>query len=324
MEKFLEMKFRPCGILIATGSLFCCATLTGFAGSFWWVFDLVAHFPVQYFLSLACIAFILALYRRCRVVSVFTAFAILNFALIIPLYIPEKSTNQDTSRTFRAMLVNVQTSNDNFSGVVDLIKTYDPEFIVFEEVNSKWLKELRSLSKTYPYTVAQPRVDNFGIALFSRIPFQKADILYIGDASVPSVIASLDLGETSLTILGTHPIPPVRTEHFRLRNDQLAEIPKHIANVSQPVLLLGDLNVSPWSYYFRRLLKESGLRDSSRGNGFQPTWPTTTFLLLVPIDHCLYSPAIEMVNKELGPNIGSDHYPIVVDFKVVLRHEPTE
>ena len=35
---------------------------------------------------------------------------------------------------------------------------------------------------------------------------------------------------------------------------------------------------------------------------------------MIPIDHCLHSPGIQIVRKEIGPAVGSDHYPVVVEF----------
>ncbi|MBU4198871.1 MAG: hypothetical protein KKG09_02950 [Verrucomicrobia bacterium] len=76
------------------------------------------------------------------------------------------------------------------------------------------------------------------------------------------------------------------------------------------------MNVSPWSSHFRRLLRESGLQDSAQGRGVQPTWPTFSPLLLIPIDHCLHSPQIAIFKKQAGPSVGSDHYPVIVDFLI--------
>ena len=100
----------------------------------------------------------------------------------------------------------------------------------------------------------------------------------------------------------------------RMRDQQLAIIADALRRLDEPVLLLGDLNVSPWSYHFKRLLRQSGLRDGTLGKGFQPTWPTSLLPLLIPIDHCLYSLGIHVVYRIVGKDVGSDHYPVVVDF----------
>lgn len=35
---------------------------------------------------------------------------------------------------------------------------------------------------------------------------------------------------------------------------------------------------------------------------------------LQSIDHCLYSEGIRIQNREIGPLVGSDHFPVIVDF----------
>jgi endonuclease/exonuclease/phosphatase (EEP) superfamily protein YafD len=80
---------------------------------------------------------------------------------------------------------------------------------------------------------------------------------------------------------------------------------------------VGDLNVTPWNHRFRRLMQRSGLMDSSRGRGFQPTWPQDHPLLRIPIDHVLHSPDILVVNRRIGREVNSDHSPVIVDFMVI-------
>ena len=93
---------------------------------------------------------------------------------------------------------------------------------------------------------------------------------------------------------------------------------EEVKQAKSPVLLLGDLNITLWCSHFKRLLRASGLRDSSQGRGVLPTWPVDLPILLVPIDHCLHSAGIYITRKRTGPKVGSDHYPLMVDFVLTL------
>lgn len=73
---------------------------------------------------------------------------------------------------------------------------------------------------------------------------------------------------------------------------------------------------SPSNYYFARLLDEGRLNDSEQGFGPQQSWSTELLIPVVPIDHFLVSRDIEVTNRALGPNIGSDHLPVYVDLLV--------
>jgi endonuclease/exonuclease/phosphatase (EEP) superfamily protein YafD len=82
------------------------------------------------------------------------------------------------------------------------------------------------------------------------------------------------------------------------------------------VILFGDLNVTPWSPYFADLLKHGGLKDTSQGRGLFGSWPSWLPGLRIPLDHCLTSPAILVADKRLGPKVGSDHLPMMIDLIV--------
>ncbi len=84
-------------------------------------------------------------------------------------------------------------------------------------------------------------------------------------------------------------------------------------------MVLGDLNVTPWSPFFRDLLREGALRNARKGYGLRPTWPTMLPPLLIPVDHCLVSSGVTVHDCRAGRNVGSDHYPLVVDFSLRPR-----
>ena len=94
---------------------------------------------------------------------------------------------------------------------------------------------------------------------------------------------------------------------------ELAQAGEAIGYATSPSLLLGDLNTTPWSPYFRKLLRAGELRDSARWKGWNPTWNPGISWLQLPIDHCLVSDEIGVAERRVGPEIGSDHRGVVVD-----------
>ena len=68
-----------------------------------------------------------------------------------------------------------------------------------------------------------------------------------------------------------------------------------------------------WTPRFKHLLRATGLRDTAAGFGWQPTWPTFLPRLGITIDHCLASSALGVRALKTGPDIGSDHYPLIVE-----------
>jgi len=310
-------RITPAGLLTASGALICIVSLIGFGGQLWWVFELAAHFRPQYALTLGLCLPLLLYRRRYRWAAVFGTFALLNAMLLAPrlLLLAEAAVHPGADQTtFRVLLANVNAANRDYSKMRQAILKYEPDFIVLLEVTPWLLERLTEFDGRYPHRAVALREDNFGIALLGRQPFLRTEIMQFGAAGLPSITAEIAVGERRFILVGTHPLPPVSAEAARNRNEQLAALALFARQARHPLLLLGDLNVSPWSPYFARLLATSGLRDSADGRGILPSWPVGLAPLWIPIDHALYSDGIAILRRETGSTLGSDHYPVVVDF----------
>jgi len=145
------------------------------------------------------------------------------------------------------------------------------------------------------------------------------NVVELGGAGVPSIEATILVGNQQFHLLGTHPLPPGSPEYARLRNEQYRLIANHVQHQGLPTVVVGDLNATPWSPFFAGLLRESGLLNTSQGRGVFGSWPAWLPLGRIPLDHCLVSPSIQIANKWLGPQIGSDHLPVVVDLQLLQQ-----
>jgi len=311
----LRSRIPPWSLATLAGAIFCAATLLGFAGRLSWILDLFSHFRVQYLVVLTVFGVVLLLAGRRKTAFFLLGFAFINLTQVIPLYFGGQNMLPAGSSTLRAVLLNVNTRLGDAAKVSEFIRETNPDIIVLEETNSKWLSDLAWLRTSYPHSLAEPRDDNFGIAIFSRLPFVESRVINILGPGLPSILAVVKTEKGDLHILATHPLPPVSSEYSMWRNEQLAQLPKYV-NATQPTLLLGDLNLTPWSYHFRKLLQETGLRDSSQGYGVQPSWPNNNQFLRIPLDHVLHSPDIVVLRRTIGPDVKSDHFPVIVDFTI--------
>ena len=289
------------------------ATLFGFLGRLYWVFDLFSHFRVQY-MQLCLVLIAVALWKRLnRRAVALVLLACLNYACVLPLYFGRPPAAQD--KPIRAMLMNLNAGNGNSGQVLSAIRDADPDILVLLEVTHKWSAELEVLSSDYPHRLARTREDPFGIMVLSKFPWINAEVLEIGETDVPSITADVYLPGGELFLIATHPVPPLGADYSRQRNRQLMELPYLAAGREHPVLLMGDLNVTSFSYWFKRVT-EMELKNSMKGFGFQPTWPTGIPFMKIPIDHVLHSPGIVIHHRTVGPDIGSDHLPVIVDFSL--------
>ena len=290
------------------------ASLPGFLGGLHWLPDLFAHFRVQYLQLALLLAGICLWVRRNRCAAALVAVAAFNYAFILPLYMGKPPP--PTGKPMRAMLMNLNAANGKVQSVLKSIRTADPDVLLLEEVTPDWAFELSVLAGNFPYRVSEPQEGCFGIMLLAKHPMERGRIVEIGDAGVPSIIADLHLPHGTVSIVGTHPVPPIGAAYARNRNLQLAALPAVTKAQQHPVLLMGDLNTTPWSPHFAKLIQESGLHNSMKGFGFQPTWPANLPFMRIPLDHVLYSDGIVVHNRMVGGNVGSDHFPVVVDFSI--------
>ena len=70
-----------------------------------------------------------------------------------------------------------------------------------------------------------------------------------------------------------HPRAPLRPGHFEYRNRQLLAAADYVRAMPASKVFIGDLNMTPWSPYFARVLAASGTVDARRGFGTSPLGP---------------------------------------------------
>jgi endonuclease/exonuclease/phosphatase (EEP) superfamily protein YafD len=105
--------------------------------------------------------------------------------------------------------------------------------------------------------------------------------------------------------------------HFRPQDEQLDRAARLAAQApAGGVVLLGDLNLTPWSPRFRDLLDDAGLRDASMQLPFEPTWRAPLPFLGLAIDHVLTSPGLAVTCSRIGADVGSDHLPVIADIGI--------
>lgn len=291
------------------------ATVLGGWGRVLWIGELASHFRVQYFWLLSASAILFWFHKR-KQTQAFLALtlALVNFWGLVPFY--HKRPAVLSQETFRVLQANVLWSSSDDQRLRQFIQEAEPDVIMLEEVTREWLQSLEGLLLQYPFSHAIPRSDPFGIMLLSRIPIERVRTVSLGDRAMPAVIAQLYVNRQPLTIIGSHTLPPISPRLADLRNQQLDELAVLARAQETAVLLLGDLNSTPWSPIFVQFLKKARLRDGRKGFGICPTWPAGWPFIQIPIDHCLVSSEISVTDWKKGPNIGSDHYPIVVEFFV--------
>jgi endonuclease/exonuclease/phosphatase (EEP) superfamily protein YafD len=286
-------------------------TLAGFAGGWHWLFDLASHFP-WYWLLAALVWFAVAPRRRGRLATACLLAAVaVNACALLPYWLPAAAEGTDTAGgdVLRIVSLNVLAGNADSDRTLAYLRQCDADVVVLLEVDHAWAEAVAMLEPRYPHGLVHPRADRFGIAVLSRLPLANHRVEALAEGP-PVVIADLPRGSKGCLLVAAHPPAPISASWSVRRDAQLAAIGDVAATESRPVIVAGDLNATPWSHGFRQLVRLRGLRDSALGRGLQPTWNARHLAPRIPIDHVVVSPAVRVLSRRVGPDVGSDHLPV--------------
>lgn len=298
----------PNAVLLAGAGLL--ASLSGLLGSFWWAFDLAAHFVLHLGVGLALLSPWVwrSRWQRLAILCLLVAVVQLGRALHWPA---STAPEQTATPTLKVLLLNVLRNNHEHAAVLSLIEAHNPDLVVLLEINQHWAISLRPLHRAYPHRLVESAEDNFGIGLYSRLPLEPLALRHPGPWRLASIFATLRLGEQRLSLYATHPPPPMNATMSAVQATQLREIAAELAAIPGPRVLLGDLNTTPWSAHFRPL-REVGLHPSVPSLSYQGSWPAWLGRWGIPLDQVLVSAEIVVLERQLGAAVGSDHLPVVV------------
>lgn len=311
-------------------------TFAGFAGRMNWMIDLFNHARVQYLMALLVVVVLALIVKRWRTAIIFMIPFMVNVYFVAP-FLPLAGDASDSQEAIRLVQFNVNTRGGDKAAIAAYLNASDAHIIFTQEVNIEWVNHLANTMTNYDLVKADPRSDNFGIAIFvqngidgisGEILVESSAITDIsgGTAQVPAIDARVQFNGRAISILNVHTLPPVNDHYARGRDDGLAGIAAWANKQENPAIVIGDLNATPWSCPFRDMMAASGLHNSMTGRGLGMTWPAGQFgglwLTMIPIDHCLHNDDLETVARWTGPNHGSDHRPLHVSLTARTRPAP--
>ena len=297
-------------------------TIAGLLANRFWICDIACHFQVQYVVGLIGMAAVFAIGRRWRVAGVVTVAALCAFAFHwLPFYWSD-APSATGKRSLRLLSANVQFDNRSRLPICELIAREEPDVILLFEVSPIWVADLQSLRDEYPHIHIAPSGGHWGFAILSRFPLEQVSVQSIAPITNLVLHAEVVLGSTSVRVIGIHPLAPYTPGELAIRNEQIVKIGEYVGADATRTILAGDFNTSSWAPCFSRLLAATGMRDTRRGFGVCATFPTDYWPVRTPIDHCLVSKDIEVLDRRVGPDIDSDHLPILVDLRIEEQGDP--
>jgi endonuclease/exonuclease/phosphatase (EEP) superfamily protein YafD len=318
-------------LLYGLGPLCVLATLAPFhKGETWWV--RVCDFPRTQLAVLiaATLAGILALIEM----STFAwamSFALLlclgiQLTIILPytrLWPVEVRRGGDAAgpRTISLLIVNVLMDNRAADRLIGIVAANDPDVVLAVETDEWWCVQLERALGQYPFRVAHPLPNTYGMLLLSRLDLVDPEVRFLLKPDIPSIRTRVRLRSGEMvTLYGVHPEPPApgEAETSLPRDAELVLAGREIADARASVIVAGDLNDVAWSHTSRLFRRISRLLDPRVGRGMYNTFHARYWPLRWPLDHVFVSDTFVLRRLERLPFCGSDHFPVYI----ALDHAP--
>jgi endonuclease/exonuclease/phosphatase (EEP) superfamily protein YafD len=302
-------------VAVATMALIV-ATAATLAARCSWFFDLFSHFRWQYVVGAGVTIPLAWLGGQPRLALACVAVLLVHVQVLAVQRFGSALESRSGARPLRVVSYNVRFDSRNYPSLIRFVGRTVPDIVCLYETTSDWQRNLAPLTARFAFSLFTGEGPRTGIACMSRIAPLRVVPPPVDANAAPWMQLQLESGGTRVTVVGvhfSHPIGPVAAD---ARNRRLADLAAALRAVPGPIILVGDFNLSPYSPHNTDFLAASRLRDCSRGHPLAPTWPTWFAPLWIQIDRCFVSADVGVAHYFVGPALGSDHYPLVMDFLI--------
>jgi len=293
----------------------------------WWIRG--ADFPRLQLLSAGMVILVLMLvweadwniWREIWIVGLIAAIAyqlkmVLPYTFIWKKQVKKVKPEQlDPERQISLIVSNVLTPNTQYHLLIEQIQKYQPDIVLTLETDQTWQNELSGIEKDYPFRVAVPLDNLYGMHLYSRLKLEDTEVKFILSDEIPSIHTTVRLRSGQpVQLFCLHPKPPSPTEakDSTLRDAELLIVGDQIKDMDKSCIVMGDLNDVAWSRTTRLFQRISGLLDPRVGRHFVNTFHANYPLFRWSLDHVFHSTDFALVDMQRLSHVGSDHFPVYI------------
>jgi endonuclease/exonuclease/phosphatase (EEP) superfamily protein YafD len=274
--------------------------------------------PVLNVAPFAALAFLvelaIVLAFRCDLLVV--AFAALAFVGPASLIGPEIFAAINAERAFvgdkpslKVLTVNVWSRNTNYQAVMKLVAAEQPDVILVQEAFQGWSLILGKYLPPYSFAAGCVWLSDCNVAVLSKLQRATGEPRYESSQITAHLILPDRFGGGAFEATSIHLSRPPPMEK---QISQVTELERAADSFSDLAIVAGDFNSTPWTGIIRRLDRSLPVHRITRMLSSWPVeWP------VAPIDHIYVGRAWAVADVRLGPDVGSDHRPIIAT--LVLR-----
>jgi len=297
------------------------ATAASYLDTWWWGLALIAHFR-PHLAMLSLVSFCAGLLWRAQLSAALgLALLAVNTAPLLPYFALAPGGSAALPANIRVLMYNMHGNATNRARFTDLIQREQPDIVVLSDLYANPVTVADNIVVLPAYNSGDPPHLLYNAVVFSRWPLTNLKFERTADG-IGSVLGT-DLCTSErwrgcLRVVALHGAPPF--DAGATTQSQQLEIAARLATEASDrrVVLAGDLDLTPWSPSFTKLLSHSGLVDTGPQRGLSATWFSKIPFVGLMIDHVLVSPGIAVVDNRLGPDVGSGHFAVIVDLTIPL------
>lgn len=300
--------------LVMIGALIA-VTVIGEIGRFVIVADIVNHLRLVTLLVGLC-ALAIALLARAGTwpVLVLAAAMVWQISWVLPEYLQPASRGSGNGPALTLATFNTHGIQADVEALSAWVQRERVDVLVLQEVGREAHDMVETLSAVFPHYVARRWQSNIVMSRFPMVERQRDD-LPTGDRRwYFPIVRIAPSGRAPLDVMSVHTTRP--PPMFAGQSEQLAWVSAAAARIGRERLIVaGDFNLTPYSTRFLPFEQGLALHRATRALPSFPTWslriPFAVWPFL-PIDHVFHGDGFIAVSAALGPDLGSDHYPVIV------------
>lgn len=280
------------------------------------VLDFVREPSIFLAAGIALLALLFAGRAKWIAIGLLAVSVLVNFARMWPYTMLAPTTLALTpaqeGQCLRVLSLNVKQANDQYDRTAALIRDVDPDILFLTETNQVWLDALEDELARYPNVRSMPLENRYGMVFATRLDVENANMIANTDANTPTLYATLRMqNDARFELVGLHPRPPRPGVSSESRDENIARAGSRTPDGLENVLVIGDFNDVPWSRTTTRFREQGDYLDPRAGRGDYATFPAPFTPVGWPLDQLLVRAGVHVSAFERGPDVGSDHLPIV-------------
>ena len=213
--------------------------------------------------------------------------------------------------------------NTDYKSLQEKIVEENPDIVVLVEFSDNHEDEMKEFFKeNYPYINRNSWSTMLAWdAVFSKLPLENITETHLVKAWEwnYSYMKILCEGcEDWVDFYVIHTAAPASLINFDMRNAQLFKFKSDFTrdqNLWTPTMIIGDFNLSPWSYYYKQLTKNRNMLNALSFQSPNYTWSLLQqWIFRSHIDQLFISPEIKISEIRIEDLVWSDHRSFTFNF----------